>query len=547
MAVVQISRIQVRRGQKNQGSGLPQLASGELGWAIDTRELYIGNGAVSEGAPAVGNTKVLTEYDDLFRLADTYTYRADESYILTGPNSSNPISRTLQERLDDRVSVRSFGAKGDGVQIASTQLQTAIDQLYINSANKSSPQSRVVLHLEAGEYLIDDVIYLPPNATLVGAGSGKTIIKQTTAGKGVIQTVNSSSTPGAPANDSTSTTLNQAQNIYIEGITLEVQSAAKALVLQSCRDSRFVDVHVIGPWTSGDTIIATNVGIELNSLSGIVESSNNDFVKCRVSGFAYGVISNWDIDNVHFHDSEFETLGYGVVFGETMILGLPSTGQSTGPLNNTIVQCKFTDINRHGLWIEKGLRNTSRANRYVRVGCDGGTEVQPAYSVIKFVDSTNQSESDYFGRTQELISGAVANTVPYIPEVEGPATFNLSYENEITFGKLAGTRLFRLPADTNQSFDIDYSLVSQNYDAVRNGTLNVTIDARSNPNAVQISDDYNFVGDESYSDNYEFGYTLRDADSDLTIDTIDVNMTSLMPIDDQTEFKFVIKSKKTVY
>jgi hypothetical protein len=547
VAVVQISRIQVRRGQKNQGSGLPQLASGELGWAIDTRELYIGNGAVSEGAPAVGNTKVLTEYDDLFRLADAYTYRADESYILTGPNSSNPVSRTLQERLDDRVSVRSFGAKGDGVQIATTQLQTAIDQLYINSANKSSPQSRVVLHLEAGEYLIDDVIYLPPNATLVGAGSGKTIIKQTTAGKGVIQTVNSSSTPGAPANDSTSTTLNQAQNIYIEGITLEVQSAAKALVLQSCRDSRFVDVHVIGPWASGDAIVATNVGIELNSLSGIVESSNNDFVKCRVSGFAYGVISNWDIDNVHFHDSEFETLGYGVVFGETMILGLPSTGQSTGPSNNTVVQCKFTDVNRHGLWIEKGLRNTSRANRYVRVGCDGGTEVQPAYSVIKFVDSTNQSESDYFGRTQELISGAVANTVPYIPEVEGPATFNLSYENEITFGKLAGTRLFRLPADTNQSFDIDYSLVSQNYDAVRNGTLNVTIDARSNPNAVQISDDYNFVGDESYSDNYEFGYTLRDADSDLTIDTIDVNMTSLMPIDDQTEFKFVIKSKKTVY
>ena len=47
MAVVQISRIQVRRGQKNIGTGLPQLASGEIGWAIDTRELYIGNGATN--------------------------------------------------------------------------------------------------------------------------------------------------------------------------------------------------------------------------------------------------------------------------------------------------------------------------------------------------------------------------------------------------------------------------------------------------------------------------------------------------------------------
>ena len=108
MAVVQISRIQVRRGQKNQGTGLPQLASGEFGWAVDTRELYIGNGAVSEGAPAVGNTKVLTQFDNIFDLADTYTYRAEDGYLNTGGQNGTPITRTLQARLDDRVSIRSF-------------------------------------------------------------------------------------------------------------------------------------------------------------------------------------------------------------------------------------------------------------------------------------------------------------------------------------------------------------------------------------------------------------------------------------------------------
>ena len=77
MAVVQISRIQIRRGQKNQGEGIPQLASGELAWAIDSQELYIGNGSVIEGAPAVGNTKILTQSDDLFSLADTYSYKKD--------------------------------------------------------------------------------------------------------------------------------------------------------------------------------------------------------------------------------------------------------------------------------------------------------------------------------------------------------------------------------------------------------------------------------------------------------------------------------------
>jgi hypothetical protein len=63
MAIVSISRIQQRRGRKFSGTGLPQLASGELGWAIDSQELYIGNGSVAEGAPHVGNTRLLTELD----------------------------------------------------------------------------------------------------------------------------------------------------------------------------------------------------------------------------------------------------------------------------------------------------------------------------------------------------------------------------------------------------------------------------------------------------------------------------------------------------
>lgn len=57
MAVTQISKIQVRRGRQE---NLPQLAAGELGWAIDTQQLYIGNGTFAEGAPSEGNTEILT-------------------------------------------------------------------------------------------------------------------------------------------------------------------------------------------------------------------------------------------------------------------------------------------------------------------------------------------------------------------------------------------------------------------------------------------------------------------------------------------------------
>lgn len=85
MAVLSLSKIQIRRGRKNSETGLPQLASGELAWAIDTRELFIGNGAVSEGAPAVGNTRVLTEYDVL---NNQFTYNYINSNTTLMANTS---------------------------------------------------------------------------------------------------------------------------------------------------------------------------------------------------------------------------------------------------------------------------------------------------------------------------------------------------------------------------------------------------------------------------------------------------------------------------
>ena len=74
MAVTQISRIQHRRGLDQD---LPQLAGAELGWSVDTRKLYIGNGTIEEGAPATGVTEVLTEYTDLAALIGSYTFKGN--------------------------------------------------------------------------------------------------------------------------------------------------------------------------------------------------------------------------------------------------------------------------------------------------------------------------------------------------------------------------------------------------------------------------------------------------------------------------------------
>ena len=115
MAILQISRITQRKGL---AQDLPEpLAGAELGWAIDDRRLYIGNGTVEDGAPTVGNTEVLTEFSDLLSYTTGYTYAGDAAgyTVQTGPTTGSPITQSLQNRLDSLAIVTDFGATGDGV------------------------------------------------------------------------------------------------------------------------------------------------------------------------------------------------------------------------------------------------------------------------------------------------------------------------------------------------------------------------------------------------------------------------------------------------
>lgn len=549
MAVVQISRIQVRRGQKNQGSGLPQLASGELGWAIDTREMYVGNGAVSEGAPAVGNTKILTQYDNIFALANSYAYRADDAFIQTGSTSVSPVLRTLQDRLDDRVSVRSFGVTGDSSQAAKVPLQRAIDQLYLNSATKGSEKSRVVLHLEAGIYSIDGTVYIPPNATIKGAGVDKTVIR-CSASAAILQTVNDSSTVGSYADDSSSTFNNQARNITISDLTLESTTGNLGLNLVSCRNSLFENIKIIGTWSSGDTIdtsFDTNIGLRIDSLSGAVESSNNKFVNCAITKWGYGIMSNFDINHNVFDRCNFEVLGNGVNFGVDMILGSPAQGREKGPSNNIVCNCKFFDVNRYGIWIENGEYNTSKGNSFESVGNEGGTEAQAVYSILKFNKNGNQSINDYFARTKALSYDPLnLYGKAYVPEIEGVVDYTSGYHHSLSFNQALdpGTRLFKLPGFGHQSFILDYHMVSSNYEMQRVGQIKISVEPRATP-SLMITDDYDFTGDVTYEDSISFTAAILDEDSDLTNDSIGVNVISNMPSNDTTTIRFTIKVVKS--
>ena len=574
MAVVQISKIQIRRGQENQGSGLPQLASGELGWAIDTQALYVGNGSVAEGAPNVGNTKIITEHDDLFTLADSYIYKEGSGVVVTGVDATNPIRRTLQARLDDQVSVKAFDVLGIEAVDCTVSLQRAIDQLFLNGGLEVTTGSRVILQMEPGVYTISNTIYIPPHTTIQGAGSGKTVIRQIGNNKAVFQTVNDSSTVGTPAADSTSTFNNQARNITLSGLTLRAVGTSKGLVLQSCRDSVFEDVEIVGTWTLGtilplgtdsiengvnSTNITSNIGLVLNSKNGGVETVRNKFVNCSIKNWAYDVVSNWDINDNVFTICNFSNSGFGAVFGKDMTIdGSVANGTAIGPTNNIWSDCVFTNIERQAILISEGTYNVSRNNKFITCGNDGGSDDQPVYSIIKYVRLGNTSVNDFFTRTRvlsytqtinPLITPNILGNVPYIAEVQGPTNYAWGFEHQITILNGQQLTLFRLPQAINQAFEISYTMISETYNAMRTGKLTIMLNGRTDVSAgtprVEVSDDYHYVGDSVYLDSIYLDAILRDINTDGNFDTLVIRSNSLMNSDDRTQFKFRVETKQT--
>ena len=173
---------------------------------------------------------------------------------------------------------------------------------------------------------------------------------------------------------------------------------------------------------------------------------------------------------------EFDTLRYGMVWGETTSIG--GQGMATGPQRNVVHNSEFHDIDRQALWEHKGQFNASHNNRFISVGNNGGTEGNAVYSVILFTDGTalsNSSNSDWFDRTaslsydQNFISGYA-----YIPEVEGPGVFDneFSYRFPVTQQNVA-TRVLRVPGYTTRNIEVEYIYKSSQVNAVREGKLDI--------------------------------------------------------------------------
>jgi hypothetical protein len=235
VAVVQISKIQVRRGQKNSNSGIPQLSSAEFAWAVDSQELFIGNGSVLEGAPYVGNTKVLTEHDNILELASSYQFASDDTAITLS------VSRSLQSKEDETVSVADFGAVGDGSTDCVAAFETAFTELFRN-ANENYKKELLIPN---GEYLFTSDLAVPAGVILKGETQLGAVLN---IGDNNIRLITSQ---GLELGDFNST--NRPQNLQWSNFT--IKRTTGTLTLSGLAESRFHAVRFLGEYNLGNTVI----------------------------------------------------------------------------------------------------------------------------------------------------------------------------------------------------------------------------------------------------------------------------------------------------
>jgi len=512
MSVVQISRIQQRRGRRISATGFPQLASGELGWAIDTQELYIGNGAVSEGAPYVGNSKVITEHDDILQFVALYQYKKNTDSIQTGILDTEPVTNTLQNLLDKIVYASAFGVIGDNTTNNTIALQRAVDQLWLTSAAKNNKSNRVVLYLEPGEYIINGEIKLPSNAKIVGAGIDSTVIIQT-GNNAIFRMVDDRSTPGSYIPVSGMARDYRPRNILISNLTLETHSNTSRVVYLDNTDKTLFDrVRFFGTYTDLSTVPPTSrSAVEIRSLSEITLTTNVIFNHCEFDSTGYGIYSESDQDNISIVNSIFYQLYDAIGIG----------GGITGALNSKITDCYFDRIVRYGINIKKGYGNTSSNNKFMSVGNNGQGPRNAKYPIVKFDTENNQSNNDYFDRNRIYKDILTTDLLPFLPTVQSSGLIydNFNFHKTINVAPDA-VNFLRFPLIDSGKYVIDYVIkqnknIPSNVDhAVRSGILNLNVYLQTdngllnNNSSADIVDTFSYSGDSNV-ENIQFSVELQ--------------------------------------
>jgi|TARA_A100001015_G_scaffold295883_1_gene375403 hypothetical protein len=456
MPIVQISRIQHRRGKR---TDLPQLAAGELGWVIDEQRLFIGNGTVSDGAPAVGNTEIVTEGSSTFTSALSHTYKG---YLGDSTPVTTSVQRTVANRLDEYVSVKDFGAKGDDSTADVTAIQNAIDEIYIDT-DKDDTRSRRILFFPAGTYRINTALKIPPFAHLVGEGPDKTIIKNS-GNNAVVVMQDDEGNVGSNIGNSSATTPTQVQ---ISNMTLRTSVAYGGISLDRVTNAYFNNLKLQGSFTSGGSDSSNSKGVTTTNSTATLTTSNIVFNQCQFTKFARLVDLSFNCTNVKFHACDFTTAFYGALIGAEM--DGSTTGLDDGPRDIQFTSSSWSDIGQQAILVSPATGTTddagprhivSHANFYAKTvgnNFEGVGSIREV-PIIQFDNDECSSVQDFFERT-DLRRSDGSSELNAAPEVQGiGVTTKLIKSQTLPDNTSSATTINEFPALSSKGIVIKYKI-----------------------------------------------------------------------------------------
>ena len=148
--------------------------SGDL--SMESNDLLNVNHTYTAGLTLNGN--VITGVSDLGTVA--FPSLSSVTYTNTGTGATG---RPLQERLEDTVSVKDFGAVGDGVTDDTSAIQNAYDEAVLQNKR---------LYIPSGTYLCN--VDFTKGIIVQGEGQGRTILKPAIVGNIVVDFTSTSTT-----------------------------------------------------------------------------------------------------------------------------------------------------------------------------------------------------------------------------------------------------------------------------------------------------------------------------------------------------------------
>jgi len=317
MAVIQISRIQVRRGLHD---NLPSLASAEMGWSLDTRRLFIGNGTATEGAPVIGRTEVLTEHSDILALVDIFSFKALPAGFVanTGPNNTE-FTRSLQEKLDDFVNVRDFGAKGDGVTDDTASITRALINTFGYTSTYPGISTRRTIYFPSGKYLVSAAINVPPFINIVGDTADSTLIFTETSSTiaTVFQLVDNNSNLASSFGDALGTITTRGRDYTFRNIGIQHAGAAisPCVLIAGGEKILFDNCKFLGPAASTVDPATTHsaIFVQNNTNNAGFKANNIKVINCEFENHGYGIETLSTVDNLVVSGTKFKNVWLGTV------------------------------------------------------------------------------------------------------------------------------------------------------------------------------------------------------------------------------------------